>query len=160
MKVKIFFIAFMIILPFAAKAQKVDYLKIRDELVVLTCGGPKDSADVFGSIRRLETFDTTKIKKNIHLYYLDLGNYYWLAGASENQTYADKAITALNKALFHEPNNSRALWDLAFIYGFHHECDKAKYYFNEYHKNVPKAYETEDSAQQEIQLLAKCESKN
>ena len=144
----------------ASNSQKVDYLKVRDELVVLTCGGPKDSADVFESIRRLEAFDTSIIKRNINRYYEDLGTYYWLVSGLHDNVYTKKAISAFKSALYHEPHSRKALWDLAFAYGIIHECETAKIYFAEYHKYTPLKYESNESKHQENQLLVKCESKN
>ena len=144
----------------ASKSQKVNYLKVRDELVVLSCGDTKDSAGVFETIRRLEAFDTTTIKKNINRYFEDLGTYYWLAGGLADKVYANKTISAFKSALYHEPHSRKALWDLAFVYGFIHECDTAKIYFAEYHKYTPPDYESDYSMQQENQLLVECESKN
>ena len=158
---KVIFYTLLLLTSSSITAQKkVDYLKVRDDLVVLSCGEKIDSADVIKSIQNLEAFDTTRIKKNIDQYYLDLGTYYWLVGGPNNKIYADKSISALNKVLYHQPNSRRAFWDLAFVYGFLYDCEKAKIYFAQYHQNTPSEYESEYSTEQENSLLAKCESKN
>jgi hypothetical protein len=157
---KVIFYTLLFLTSTFIQAQKVDYLKVRDDLVVLTCGEPIDSSDVLTSIRNLEALDTNKIKKHIHEYYIDLGTYYWLAGGLTNKDYADKSIAALITALYHQPNSPRAFWDLAFVYGFLYDCEKAKAYFALYHKNTRIEYQNEYATEQENNLLAKCESKN
>ena len=155
---RIIFCLVLLYISFGLQAQKKNYLKFRDELLSPSCGKVHDSAEVFTIIQRLENFDTTSINKNLHIYYEDLGHYYWLASSRGGEIYFYKAIPVLNLALNHKPNSQKALWNLAFIYGFLHECEKAKAYFATYHQYYPKAYESQDIIQQEKELLAECES--
>ena len=58
-------------------AQSTDYAKLRPTVMVMTCGAI-DSGIVNTSIRNLLTLDTSGIKKNMYMYYGDLGKCYWL----------------------------------------------------------------------------------
>jgi len=158
MKIILFLISLSI--SFGLQAQKRDYKKVRDEILSPACKTVLDSSEVFGTIQRLEEMDTNIVRKNLHVYYEDLGQYYWLASGKGNNNYLNRAVDALHSALYHQPHSRKALWDLAFVYGFLYECDTARAYFKEYHKYTPLEYASEYSTQQENELLAKCESKN
>lgn len=137
-------------------AQKVNYLDVRDELVNLSCDIVLDSAEVFGSIRRLEAFDTTTVSKNLYLYYQDVGKYYWLASSPANPYYLDYAIRAYQASLHYQPRNTKSLWNIAMAYGVKGECEKAKYYFSLYKQYLPKRYWNEESETQQGYALANC----
>jgi len=154
---KITFCIVFLFITITIQAQKKDYLKTRHK-IALSCGETIDSSHVFENIHKLEALDTSRIKKNLHQYYLDLGAAYWLASGLKQKPYADKSIVAFNKVFYHEPHNRRALWDLAFVYGFLHNCERARAYFVEYHKYTPVMFDTVYSSQQEKELLDKCES--
>jgi hypothetical protein len=155
-KVKVIFYSLLFLTSTFIQAQKVDYLKVRDDLVTLTCGGSKDSADVFGSIRRLEAFDTMTIRKNIHVYYEDLAVNYWLASGGRDNVYLRKSIWAYHASLYHIPNNTKSLWNLAFAYGSMKDCEKAKYYFDQYDQYLPQRYRNEENDAQKELVLANC----
>ena len=137
-------------------AQKVDYLKVRDDLVTLTCADSRDSAEVFATIRRLEEFDTLTIRKNIHVYYEDLAVNYWLVSGGKDNVYLRKSIRADQASLYHKPNNTKSLWNLAFAYGSMKDCEKANYYFDMYDKYLPQRYRNEESDAQKELVLASC----
>lgn len=155
---KIFFCLVLFIISIDLQAQSKNYLKYRDGLLSPACGKVPDSSEIFTVIQKMENFDTTYINKNMQMYYEDLGLYYYLASSFGDETYFYKAIPAFNSALFHQTNSEKALWNLAFLYGFLHECEKAKVYFATYRQYYPKVFNSESRAQQEKELLAHCES--
>jgi hypothetical protein len=155
---KVVFCLILLCISIELQAQSKNYLKYRDELLNPACGKIHDSTEVFTIIQHLENFDTSSINKNLQVYYEDLGYYYWLASSLGGEIYFYKAIPVLSSALYHQPNSQKALWNLAFVYGFLHECEKAKAYFATYYRYYPKAYESQNVIQQERELLAECES--
>ena|GEM_PF-1413805 len=147
---------FLLFFSYCVHGQKVDYLDIRDELIVLSCSGPIDSADVFNSIRNLETLDTTAIRKNIHVYYEDLGVKYWLASLGQNRIFLEKSISANQSALYHKPKDAKALWSLAFAYGLLKDCEMARHYFKLYRDYLPHRLWGEEDEKGVSQVLALC----
>jgi len=56
-------------------------------------------------------------------YYTDLGICYWLLTNGENGTfYKEAAIKADRSALFHKPNDSKALYNCSFRYYHKGDC--------------------------------------
>ena len=153
---KVVFYALLILTSTFVTAQKVDYLKVRDDLVALNCDGPLDSSDVYSTIRRLEEFDTLTIRKNIHVYYEDLAVKYWLASGGKDNEYLRKSIRAGRASLYHKPKNTKSLWNLAFAYGSVKDCETAKYYFDQYDKYLPQRYRNEENDAQKELVLASC----
>ena len=136
--------------------QQRDYLKIRDSLYHVTCG-QVDSSDVFQSMRRLESLDTLRIKRNMDQYYIDLGTTYWLASNAQDNAYLQKSIRCDYKALYHNSRNTIAYWNLAIAYGILRECDKLKTCLYAYKYYLPKKLWTESDEQQEKTALQDCE---
>ena len=147
---------FLFIFSCCVNGQKVDYLDIRDEVVILSCNGPIDSADVFNTIQKLEAVDTTTLRKNIHVYYEDMGVKYWLASSGKNRSYLEKSIRANRAALYHRPKDTKALWNLAFAYAVMQDCEKARYYFKLHKDYLPQRFWNEENAKQEANVLALC----
>src|SRR5687768_16983881 len=118
-------------------SQGIDYLNLRDSLLVQACG-PNDSAVVYNAIRNLEALDTTQITINLHMYYEDLALRYWLLSADKQ--YGLMSLEANRKALYHKPESHKALYNLAFQYFHGNDCEKGRYYLMLYKKYVPKKY--------------------
>lgn len=127
-----------------ALAQSKDYAKLRPTVMVMSCGA-LDSGIVNTSLRNLMGLDTNRIKKNIHMYYEDLGQCYWLkSGGEEGSFYLKLSIATTRKALYHNPKSSKALWNLAFAYTKNGDCDTGKNYIAKYKEVSKKKYWHED----------------
>lgn len=136
------------------KAQKVDYLDIRDSLTSLTCG-KQDKELANRTVIKLEAFDTNLLKKNIQQYYYDLGYAYYIQYAFTNDTNRlRKSIQTLEKAIYHKPKYSVALWMLSLDYHFLNNCPKSLYYLNRHKKATPKKRWMKD---QFTFIVKKCE---
>ncbi len=130
-------------------AQSTDYAKLRSTVLVTVCG-PQDSSIVNRSIRNLLALDTSGIKKNMHMYYEDLGQCYWKkTGGEDGQHYLQMSIETTRKALFHDPQSSKALWNLAFAHTMNGDCDMGRSYIEKYKLATKKKYWEED----QIRLL-------
>ena len=131
-------ILLIFIIQIESKAQKLDYLDIRDSLTSLTCG-KQDRYLVNRTIMKLEAFDTNLLSKNIQEYYYDLGYAYYVQYAFTNDTnLLRKSIQTFEKAIFHKPKFSMALWNIALAYHFLNNCPKSLYYLNRHKKATPK----------------------
>lgn len=139
--IRISILAFLLILSAnISSSQTLDYLDIRDSILIQTCGG-KDTTTVHNSLSNLESLDVSLLRKNIHQYYQDLGARYWLlSGSRENAGYMDLAIDAYRKAFTHNPKSSTALYSLSFISFVKLDCNQGKYYMGLYKKATPKRY--------------------
>jgi hypothetical protein len=127
-----------------AVAQQTDYANLRPTVLVTVCG-PQDSSIVNTSIRNLLALDTSRINKNMHMYYEDLGQCYWKkSGGEDGQHYIQMSIEATSKALYHQPESSKALWNLAFAYTMNNDCDKGKMYIERYKLATKKKYWDEE----------------
>ncbi len=127
-----------------ASSQKTDYANLRPTVLVQACG-TQDSSVVNTSIRNLLALDTSGIKKNMHMYYEDLGQYYWKkSGGEDGQYYLQLSIEASSKALYHDPKSSKALWNLAFAHTMMSNCEKGRIYIQQYKLATKKKYWDED----------------
>ena len=126
--------------------KSTDYKDYRNELAPVVCGF-RDSVTLNQIQSNLENFDTTLIIANKVTYYIDLAGCYYeqtihpidSSGyhlSALDSMYIWKTIECYNKALFHEPKNTQAIWNLLFSYSMVGECEKSLYYLNLY-----KAYE-------------------
>lgn len=152
---RIWFIIILALLSHPLFSQKINYADIRDSVRNFSCGS-LDSAQVYGSMRRLERLGTSQIGKNIDLYYNDLATCYWLASGGQSEYYLLKSIHANLAALRHKPKSTKTMWDLAFGYVHLNDCVTGKYYMDLYKKYTPKKYQGEDDIEQQNVLLAKC----
>ncbi len=134
-------------------AQKIDYLDIQDSLTTLTCG-KQDKDLVNRTALKLEAFDTNVLSKNIQQYYYDLGfAYYVQYGFTNDTNLLRKSIKTYEKALYHNPKYSAALWNIALGYYFLNNCPKSLYYLNRHKKATPKKRWMKD---QFISIEKKC----
>lgn len=118
--------------------QKVDYWFIRDTLITSICGEPTKES-VSKDMIILENFDTTLLRKNIHYYYYDLGmKYYYQYAYTKDTNFLRKSIQTFEKALYHKPKYSLALWNLVLGYYILNNCAKSLYYLNHHKKVTPK----------------------
>lgn len=146
---KILLLGFLTIIALRTSAQSTDYAKLRPTVMVMTCGA-LDSGIVNTSLRNLLTLDTSRIEKNMHMYYEDLGQCYWLkSGGDDGSHYLQLSIEATSKALYHDPKSSKALWNLAFAHTMSGDCDMGKSYIEKYKLVTKKKYWDEE----QIQLL-------
>lgn len=130
-------------------AQQTDYAKLRPTVMVMTCGA-LDSGIVNTSLRNLLALDTSGIKKNMYMYYEDLGQCYWLkSGGEEGSYYLKLSIATTRKALYHSPESSKALWNLAFAHTMNGDCDMGRSCIEQYKLATKKKYWDED----QIRLL-------
>ena len=155
MVARFFLIASFLLGLFCVQGQQRDYMKLRDKLVTFTCGPAIDSSDVYSTIRRLEALDTTSIKKNMHEYYEDLANAYWLA-SNGNTAFLQKAIRANHAALHHKENNTNSYWALGMAYYMAGDCSRMKHYLELYKKYLPKKFQSEEDDRQVNALISDC----
>ena len=136
-------------------SQKIDYLDIRDSILIITCG-EKNSTTLTESIYNLESLDILRLSKNLHQYYQDLGIRYWLmSGSDKNSLYTDRALDSYQNALLHNPKSTNALYNLSFISLVKHDCDRGKYYLDQYKKHTRKKYL---DPQLEKMVMIKCQT--
>src|SRR5687768_7032545 len=95
-------------------SQKMNYLDIRDS--IKSCGQATDSLSINETLKRLESLDATLLSKNIHVYYEDIAMCYWVKARGKNEAYLRKGIAANLSALYHWPQSTKAMWNLAFSY--------------------------------------------
>ncbi|HQW01268.1 MAG TPA: hypothetical protein PLV75_08635 [Saprospiraceae bacterium] len=146
---KVILFCILICLTFGIRAQQTDYAKLRPSVLVTACG-VQDSSIVNTSIRNLLALDTSGIIKNMHMYYEDLGQCYWMkSGGKDGQHYLQLSIEVTNKALYHQPESSKALWNLAFAHTMMGDCEKGRSYIEKYKLATRKKYWDED----QIRLL-------
>jgi len=137
-----------------AQAVHRNYLKSRDELYNPACGW-RDSltaAEVTASMRKV---DTSRIRRNIDLYYTDLA-------MVEYQLYAHTMDTAILRsaanhsviAVRHNPKSGSGLWSAASNFQRLGECDRTNYYLDLYEQRVKEKYRI--SREQIAILRAKC----
>ena len=128
-------------------------MNLRPSVMIMTCG-PQDTNLVNTSIRNLLALDTTLLRKNMSMYYEDLGICYWVksAGKVENEFLQMSIVTTL-KALHHNPSSTKAFWSLAFGYTFAGDCERGKYYMEKYKQFTKKRHW---DPEQERQLFANC----
>ena len=110
--------------------QDLDYKEIRKQLSTLSCG-KVDSADVYKTRIRLETFDTTKITKDIDYYYRDLAWCYyrtWLK--TKDTTYLRLDVNNYIKSFVQKPKDTEALWNCAFGFYKLGDCVNGKKYLD------------------------------
>lgn len=149
------FVVFLF-LQLPSSGQQKNYLKVRDSLYSVTCG-QVNSSDVFQSMRRLEAYDTLLIKRYMDQYYIDLGTIYWLASNGQDNNYLQKSIRSNHKALYHNPQNPTAYWNLAFAYSIIQDCGKVKSCLSSYKSNLSKKWWTDTDEQQEKVVLQNCD---
>jgi hypothetical protein len=138
-------------------SQKINYRHIRYSVYLLPCGAP-DSASVWASIHNLEALDTTKITKHINEYYTDLGICYWLvSGGKKGEKYRKLALKTDSGALYHNPKDTKALWNASIDYFSIGDCEKGKYYMTLYKKYTPKRFVDEQDEIEINNMIAKCE---
>lgn len=128
---------------------------LKDSLSQLSCT-VMDSMTLIETRKNLESFDTSLIASNIDMYYNDLGwCYYMLYPCTKDTAYIRKSSLAYDKALYHNPNNSKALWQKSFYnYFFYKDCIKGKYFMDRYKKSTRKKYWNKE----QIRLLSeKCD---
>ena len=131
-------ILILILSDYKSAAQKFDYLVLQDSLTSLTCG-KQDADNVNRTILKLEAFDTNVLGKNIQHYYYDLGMAYYTQYAFLKDTgFLRKSINVFEKALFHKPKFSGALWNLSLDYALLNNCPKSLYYLNRHKKATSK----------------------
>lgn len=107
--------------------QKINYRHIRYSVYLLPCGAP-DSSSVWLSIHNLEALDTIKIKKHLNEYYTDLGTCYWLVSSGKDgDRYRKMALKTDSGALYHNPKDTKALWNSSIGYFSIGDCAKGKY---------------------------------
>lgn len=146
---KILLFSTLLMWPVGLSAQPTDYAKLRPTVLIMACG-VQDSSIVNTSIRNLLALDTNGIKKNMHMYYEDLGQCYWKkSGGKDGPHYLQLSIEATSKALYHQPESSKALWNLAFAYTMNGNCDMGKSYIEKYKLVTKKKYVDEE----QIKLL-------
>ena len=134
-------------------SQRVDYMTLRPSVMMYTCRAI-DSIALNTSLHNLVELDTNKIAKNLHIYYEDLGQCYWILSQGQmGSFYINKAIEATLKALYHKPDATTALWNLSFAYTFNGDCTTGKYYMEKYRQHSKKKYWYED---QERMLFQHC----
>lgn len=130
--------------------KSTDYKDYRNDLSPAICGF-RDSVTLNQTQYNLENFDTTLITTNKVIYYIDLARCYYeqtihpidSSGyhlSSMDSMYIWKTIVCYNKALFHEPKNTQAIWNLLFSYSMMGECQKMLYYLNLYKAYQKKKY--------------------
>ena len=134
-------------------SQQADYMILRPSVMVMTCG-PQDTNLVNTSIRNLLALDTTLLRKNMSMYYEDLGLCYWVkSGGNIESEFLQISIVTTRKALHHNPSSTKAFWSLAFGYTFAGDCERGKYYMEKYKQFTKKKYW---DPEQERQLFANC----
>ncbi len=133
-----FSILFFLIFQNKANTQKLDYLNIKDTLLVSICGKlTKESVSRDRIL--LENLDTALIRINMHYYYHDLGmNYYYQYAYTKDTNLLRKSIQTFEKALYHKHKYSMALWNIALGYYFLNNCPKSMYYLNSHKKATPR----------------------
>jgi len=119
-------------------AQNIDYKKIHDSLPNITfC----DSLTLQKIKIKLLNLDTNTIKKNIHIYYQDLGqSFYYLFKKTKDSSIIRLAIESFDKSLYHKPNNSRVLLDISMCYFLLSQCKLGNNYLDKYKKMTPIKY--------------------
>ncbi len=146
-----------VLLSLALASQKINYRDIRYTVYMLPCGAP-DSASVWASIHNLEALDTTKITKHINEYYTDLGTCYWLVSGGKNgEKYRKLALKTDSGALYHNPKDTKALWNASVDYFSIGDCEKGKYYMTLYKKYTPKRFVDKEDETEINNMIAKCE---
>lgn len=124
--------------------QSTDYKNYRDSLNPTVCG-MRDSVTLIETINRLEDFDSTGITQNMVVYYNDLSDCYWELSnydKSDNEKEQKIRLTIENceKALFHAPQNTKALWNVVFASSVLLDCERVQKYLPLYKKHQPKRY--------------------
>ena len=131
---------FLIIFLNSLFCQKLDYRDIRYSLYLNPCGAP-DSLSVVKSIQNLETFDTIQIGKHMNEYYTDLAIcYFLLSNGTDSEHYLSASNRANRSALYHKPDDTKALWNCAFGYFRQDDCVNGKYYLDLYKKHAKEKY--------------------
>ncbi len=155
MREKSFLIVILFSLTLPSYSQKIDYEKIRNSLTSITCG-KNDTLTVITAKQKLESLDTSRINKNIYLYYSDLASSYLLLYIrNKDSVFLFKTIENYKKSLFHKSKYSKAYWQLSFCYYFLlSDCDNGKYYLTRYKKVEKEKYW---DLEQIKMLVAKCE---
>ena len=128
---------FIISLPDVLCCQKIDYLKVRDSLAMLSCGSYDRDINL-KAINNLENYDVAILNKNIHLYYEDLAICYWKEARLKDEIFLQKGITANLAALHYKTGSPRALSGLVLSYSALNKCEEAKYYLDKLRTNLPK----------------------
>lgn len=123
-----------------AKAQKVDYLEMRDTLTYLSC--VKVSPDTIDlSLKNLQSLDVNSIDTNLSHYYYDLGwAYFFKSAYTKDQSWKDLSDLAYFKCYSLDSNYVSALWNLASHYSGSGECKLSNVLLDEYEKRCPKEY--------------------
>ena len=142
---------------------ETDYKKIRTNLVPVVCG-LRDSVTLREIQSNLENLDTTLLKTNLHTYYIDLASVYYELTihpidsggykiSTTDSLYLLKGIECYNKALYHEPNNTQALWNSAFSFYMIGDCSNMHGYLNRYKIHEKRKYWDKDQIKY---FLIKC----
>lgn len=117
-----------------------DYKLYRDSLSKLSCL-PADSAFVARELTRLCQIDTTRFKKNLHIYYHDLGwAYYRLYLTNKELQFVGHAIENYKRALAIKTDYAIAWWNLSFSYFLMNKCRQGLESLEEYKKYTDEMY--------------------
>ena len=140
MRIRILITLISLFLVVHGFTQKINYRDIRFTVFRLPSGEP-DSITLWNTIHELESLDTNNISKHLAIYYTDLGWAYWLLCNKKNSpSDIDMAIKAYRSALYHNPNNSEALWHCSLGYYHEGQCEKAKSYMQSFKRHTPEKY--------------------
>lgn len=124
--------------------QSTDYKSYRDSLNPTVCG-LRDSVTLVETINRLEGFDSTGITQNMTVYYNDLSDCYWeLSNYDKSESGKQQKIRLTiencEKALYHAPQNTKALWNVVFASSVLMDCERVQKYLPLYKSSQKRKY--------------------
>ncbi len=122
-------------------AQDIDYLEIRSEVNLLSCGSTSEE-NLIQTKKNLLRLDSARIESNIEEYYYDLAMCYSKFDLLTDEiNQSDSSLMYKFRAFSHKPDHSPTLWSLAFHYlVVDNNCEKGRYYLNQYKKHTPNQY--------------------
>ncbi|MDQ3017539.1 MAG: hypothetical protein M3R25_12570 [Bacteroidota bacterium] len=123
-------------------SQKTDYLKMRKQAYMTSCGNISQ-VDIERSLDNLASLDTFNMK-NLDAYYEDKATCYWLL-SNQHPEYLDVVIALNQKALYHSPDHTKALYNLAFAYKRKSDCPQALEFANLYKDRTQSKYWLQDT---------------
>jgi hypothetical protein len=137
------------------QAQSTNYLKLRNHLEVDACGMSNPDI-VMLAIATLDRIDTAQITKNLHHYYLDMAQLYWLASGIGDSTYLHKCIASCRRALYHDPSFAPAHWNIAMAYSQLQDCEAMQKHLDLCFEYTKDKEIDEYTIQQAEEMITKC----
>lgn len=136
----ILFVLFTLCCCFANAQDHINYLSLKQSQKVYSCT-KHDIESVNITIRNLQSLDTSAIVIGLSDYFYDLGMAYFIKeGLIKQKGSYEQAIIHFERSLQLDKKRGAAYNNLAIIYYFRDEFDKAKTQIKLYKKFTPKKY--------------------